>query len=107
MRNPGYFFKQSPEPAVVDPNNPHLAVGHLRGALRELPIKGEEGEVFGEFTGAMFKILEEENQVRKIKGFWYFNMSGYLAAEVSLRNIAESTYIPVEERNNGPGVIGS
>ena len=51
MRDPAYFFGQSPEHATIDPNNPHLVVGHLRCALRELPVRGEEGEVMGEFTG--------------------------------------------------------
>ena len=107
MRDPGYFFGQSPEHATIDPNNPHVAVGHLRCALRELPVRGEEGEMVGEFTGAMLEILEEEGQARQIGGRWYYSRSGYPAAEVSLRNISDPTYTIVVERDDGPEVIGT
>ena len=107
MHNPGYFFGQSPEHAVIDPENPHVSVGHLRCALRELPIGGEEGEVFGAFTGALLEILEEEKQAREIDGRWYYARSGYPAAEVSLRNISEHTYTIIEARDDGPEVIGT
>ncbi|MDA0748653.1 MAG: DEAD/DEAH box helicase [bacterium] len=107
MREPGYFFGQSPEHATVDPDNPHVAVGHLRCALRELPVRGEEGEVMGPFTGALLEILEEERQVRQIDGRWYYSRSGYPAAEVSLRNISDSTYTIIENTDDGPEVIGT
>ncbi|MCZ6635735.1 MAG: DEAD/DEAH box helicase [bacterium] len=107
MRNPAYFFGQSPEHATVDPNNPHVAVGHLRCALRELPVRGEEGEVMGEFTGALLEILEDEGMVRHLNGKWYYSKSGYPAAEVHLRNISEPTYTIMEETETGPEVIGT
>jgi len=107
MRNPGYFFGQSPEHGIVDPNNPHVSIGHLRCALRELPLRGEEGNVFGEFTGAMLEILEDETQVRQIDNRWYYNRSGYPAAEVSLRNISDPTYTIIEDRDGRPEVIGA
>lgn len=107
VRNSHYFFGQSPEHAIIDPANPHVAVGHLRCALRELPVSGEEGEVFGEFTGAMLEILEEENQARKLNGRWYYSRSGYPAAEVGLRNISEPTFTIIDERDGEPEVIGT
>ncbi len=107
MRNPGYFFGQSPEHATIDPQNPHISVGHLRCALRELPVCPEEGEVFGEFTGAMLEILEEEGQVRKLDGRWYYAKAGYPAAEVSLRNMSDKTYTIIEDAGDGPNVIGT
>ena len=107
MRTPGYFFGQSPEHATIDPQNPHISIGHLRCALRELPVRPEEGEVFGEFTGAMLEILEEEGQVRELDGRWYYAKSGYPAAEVSLRNMSDKTYTIIESTENGPNVIGT
>ena len=38
MTHCGYLFAQSPEQAVVDPDNPHIAIGHLRCAAHELPL---------------------------------------------------------------------
>jgi DEAD/DEAH box helicase domain-containing protein len=107
MRTPAYFFGQSPEHATIDPENPHISVGHLRCALRELPVHPQEGEVFGEFTGAMLEILEEEGQARELDGKWYYAKSGYPAAEVSLRNMSDNTYTIIEDTDNGPNVIGT
>ncbi len=107
MREPEYFFGQSPEHAAVDPDNPHVAVGHVRCALQELPIRGEEGEVMGEYTGAMLEILTEEGQVREIDGRYYYGRQGYPAAEVSLRNINDVTYTVIEETDDAPRVIGT
>ena len=107
MRTPGYFFGQSPEHATIDPQNPHISVGHLRCALRELPVHPQEGEVFGEFTGALLEILEEEGQARELEGKWYYAKSGYPAAEVSLRNMSDKTYTIIEDTENGPNVIGT
>lgn len=107
MRDPDYFFGQSPEHATIDPNNPHLAVGHLRCALRELPVKVEEGEVMGEFTGALLEILSDEGMARQLNGQWFYSRSGYPAAEVGLRNISEPTYTIMAETEQGPQVIGT
>lgn len=107
MRDPAYFLGQSPEHATIDPNNPHVAVGHLRCALRELPICAEEGEVMGEFTGALLEILSDEGMARQLNGQWFYSRSGYPAAEVGLRNISDPTYTILEETDEGPQVIGS
>ncbi len=107
MRDPAYFFGQSPEHAIIDPNNPHLVVGHLRCALRELPVRGEEGEVMGEFTGALLEILADEGIARQINGQWFYSRAGYPAAEMGLRNISDSTYTIIAETEGGPQVIGS
>ena len=107
MRDPAYFFGQSPEHATIDPDNPHLVVGHLRCALRELPIRGEEGEVMGEFTGALLEILSDEGMARQIDGQWFYSRAGYPAAEMGLRNISDATYAIIHETEGGPQVIGS
>jgi DEAD/DEAH box helicase domain-containing protein len=107
MRTPGYFFEQSPEHATIDPFNPHIAIGHLRCALRELPVRQDEGELFGEFTGALLEILQEELQARQIDGKWFYNQSGYPAADVSLRNMNEKIYTIIEDTPEGPRVIGT
>ena len=39
LRHPEYFFAQSPEQAVVDPNNPYVLAKHLPAAAFELPLK--------------------------------------------------------------------
>ena len=39
LRHPEYFFSQSPEHAVVDPDNPYVLAKHLPAAAFELPLR--------------------------------------------------------------------
>ena len=96
MRHPEYFFTQTPENAVVDPDNPHILLGHLRAAAYELPVTVRDEAVFGEYAPAILQILGEFGEVRAIKGRWYYSASGYPAGEISLRNASESVYVIVD-----------
>ena len=42
LRHPEYFFAQSPEHAVVDPDNPYVLAKHLQAAAFELPLEADE-----------------------------------------------------------------
>ena len=46
IQHPDYFFKQSPEVARINPDNPIILVDHIKCAAYELPFK--QGETFGE-----------------------------------------------------------
>ena len=106
MQNPEYFFGESPENAVIEPNNPYIVLGHLRSAARELPIGMEDETRFGEYAPAVLDILQESGQVRPLSGKWYWTGNGYPAADVSLRNINDNTYTIVDTTDNNQ-VIGS
>jgi len=105
MRHPEYFFSQSPENAVVDPNNPHILLGHLRAATYELPIGARDETMFGEYAPAILKILEDHHEVREIRGRWYYSRDGYPAADVSLRNAGDSVYVIVDTGTPGAPVF--
>src|SRR5712671_1939248 len=45
VRNPSYFFESSPERALIDPDNLHILVDHIKCAAFELPFS--ETETFG------------------------------------------------------------
>ena len=45
VRNPSYFFNASPERALIDPDNLHILVDHIKCAAFELPFSTTE--VFG------------------------------------------------------------
>jgi len=93
MRHPEYFFRQSPEHAVIDPENPHILLGHLRAAAYELPITPRDEELFGAYAPAILQILQDAGEVRGIKGRWYFSTNGYPAADIGLRNASDSVYV--------------
>lgn len=101
-----YFLGQSPENAIIDPDNPHISVGHLRCAAMELPLKAEELRNFGEFAPAIVEILEDDKQLKRIRNEWYWSGGGYPAADVNLRNIGDNTYTIVDTTSENQ-VIGS
>ena len=41
VRNPSYFFDASPERALIDPDNLHILVDHIKCAAFELPFTGD------------------------------------------------------------------
>jgi len=106
MHHPDYFFGESPEHAVIDPDNPYIILGHLRCAARELPISVADEGLFGEYAPAVVDILQETRQIRPLSGKWYWTGGGYPASDVSLRNINENTYTIVDTTNENQ-VIGS
>ena len=71
MAHSGYLFAQNPEQAVVDPDNPHVTVGHLKCAANELPLGAGETDAFGEYARDILELLEEDQCVRNIDGNWY------------------------------------
>jgi DEAD/DEAH box helicase domain-containing protein len=102
----GYIFAQSPEQAVVDPDNPHIAVGHIKCAVHELPLSDEDAGIFGPYAQTILELLEEDESVRHIDGRWYWAQSEYPAAAVNLRNIAGPVYT-IQDESEGQKVIGT
>ena len=92
MMHSGYLFAQNPEQAVVDPDNPHIVIGHLRCAAHERPIEDDEVRHFGEYAQPVLEVLEEDGCVRHRDQRWYWASSDYPAAQVNLRNIAGPVY---------------
>ncbi len=105
--HPEYFFEQSAENAVIDPENPYVVVGHLRAAAHELPVQASEEEAFGEFAPAIIDILAEDRQLVYRTDRWFWIGKGYPADDFSLRNISENTYTIVDTTTEQPQVIGS
>ncbi len=101
-----YLFEQSPEQAVVDPDNPHITIGHLRCAPYELPLSDAEARDFGPYSDVVLELLEEDRQVSHRDEHWYWASSDYPAAEVNLRNISGPVYTIQDERD-GERVIGT
>jgi DEAD/DEAH box helicase domain-containing protein len=106
MVHSDYLFAQSPEQAVVDPDNPHVIVGHLKCAVNELPLDAAQADLFGQYAPAILELLEEEGALKKIDGKWYWASMAYPAAEVNLRNIAGPVYT-IQDESEGSKVIGT
>ncbi len=106
MTHSQYLFDQNPEQAVIDPDNPHVAIGHIKCALHELPLPDGEVERFGPYAAVVLELLEEDEIARHITDHWYWASSQYPAADVNLRNISGVVYT-IQDDRNGQRVIGT
>ncbi|MBN1866317.1 DEAD/DEAH box helicase [Candidatus Sumerlaeota bacterium] len=106
MTHCDYLFGRNPEQAVVDPDNPHVAVGHVKCAVAELPLTQEETALFGPYTQTLLEILEEDGLARRVADQWFWTSSEYPAADVNLRNISGPVYT-IQDESAGERVIGT
>ncbi len=107
MKHHGYLFQRNPENAIIDPDNPHLVLGHLRCALRELPLESAEWSLFGPFTEALLQLLQESGRARQANGRWHAVEERFPAAEFSLRQGDPVTYTIMDTTNGQNRVIGA
>jgi DEAD/DEAH box helicase domain-containing protein len=105
MRDPAYFFGQTPENAVIDPVNPYILAGHLSCAAFELPLSDEDEAVFGQLTRPVMSVLEDVKKVKKIDDRTYWATTEFPAASVGLRTISDDTFTIVD-RTDTESVIG-
>jgi DEAD/DEAH box helicase domain-containing protein len=97
LRHPEYFFAQTPEHAVVDPNNPYVLAKHLPAAAFELPLIPEQDlDRFGPLAAPIAGALEHQQQLAAVKGNYYFAGGQNPAVGVSLRHMSDNTFSIVE-----------
>ena len=107
MRHPEYFFGRTPERAVIDPDNPHVVLSHLRAAVFELPLPVAMEKTFGEAAPALLDLLAEDGQIVLRGDRWYWTGKGYPANDFNLRNSTDNTYTIVDTTDGKNQVIGS
>jgi DEAD/DEAH box helicase domain-containing protein len=107
VRNPAYFFDASPERALIDPDNLHILVDHVKCAAFELPFTGTE--TFGAPNlQEVLGILAEQGLVHRAPpdtgAFdgragdvrWTWTNESYPADAVSLRSVSSDNFIVVD-----------
>jgi DEAD/DEAH box helicase domain-containing protein len=94
LRHPDYFFSQSPEHAVVDPNNPYVLAKHLPAAAFELPLRSENDDLdrFGPLAAPIAGVLRDQGILTDIKQQYYFAGGQNPAIGVSLRHMSDNTF---------------
>lgn len=103
-RNPDYFFEASPEHALVNPDNLHILLAHVKCAAFELPFTTTER--FGTLNvQEMLQILSEEQFVQLAGDQWQWTHESYPADAVSLRSVSSDNFIIVD-LTHGERVIG-
>ena len=108
-RHPSYFFDASPEHALVNPDNLHILVDHVKCAAFELPFTTEES--YGQVNvQEILSVLQESGLVHRsggddTAGQWHWTSESYPANAVSLRSISSDNFVVVDH-TNGSKVIG-
>lgn len=103
-RHPDYFFGASPEHALVNPDNLHILLDHVKCAAFELPFS--DGDIFGSINvDEVLQVLSEEGFVHHTEGQWQWTHESYPADAVSLRSVTSDNFVIVD-LTNGERVIG-
>ena len=92
LRHPQYFFDQSPEHAVVDPENTYVLAKHLKAAAFELPLDEESTHRFGDTAQAVTDILCQSHELSQVAGKTYFAGGQNPAHQISLRHMSDETF---------------
>jgi DEAD/DEAH box helicase domain-containing protein len=104
VRNPEYFFGASPEHALVNPDNLHILLDHVKCAAFELPFTNDEQ--FGVINvQEVLSVLAEEGFVHQVDGQWQWTQESYPADAVSLRSVTSDNFVVVDV-TDGERVIG-
>ena len=111
VRNPSYFFDASPERALIDPDNLHILVDHIKCAAFELPFTALEE--FGRHdVQEILGVLAEQGLVHRAGESaggndvqWMWTNESYPADAVSLRSVSSDNFVVVDTTQE-PRVIG-
>ena len=103
-RNPDYFFDASPEHALVNPDNLHILLDHVKCAAFELPFTTEETYGTADVQ-AVLGALADGGFVHQADGLWQWTQDSYPANAVSLRSISSDNFVVVD-MTDGERVIG-
>jgi len=105
INHPDYFFGESPESAVIDPDNLSILVSHIRCASFELPF--EEGEDFGtKKLREVLEYLEKEGVLHYVEKKWYWMSEIYPTEEISLRSASVDNFVIIDTADQQEQVIG-
>jgi DEAD/DEAH box helicase domain-containing protein len=104
VRNPDYFFGNTPEHAFIQPDNLEILVNHLKCAAFELPIAPNES--FGDVdVPDLCARMAEAGFLHHAGDHYHWTQEAYPADTVSLRSVTSDNFIIIDITGQ-PDVIG-
>ncbi len=99
MNHPDYFFGQSPENALVNPDNLYILLNHVKCAAYELPFL--ENEQFGsvESTEELLDYLCDEHVLHKVGGRYHWMAEEFPQAGINLRSAVDQNFLIIDITN--------
>ncbi len=102
VRHPEYFFGSSPEHALVNPDNLHILLDHVKCAAFELPFRVDE--TFGSLNvQEALAVLGEAGFVQFTDGRWQWTHESYPADAVSLRSVTSDNFVVIDSHRGRAG----
>jgi DEAD/DEAH box helicase domain-containing protein len=104
--HPEYLFDSSPEHGLINPDNLHVLLNHLRASSFELPVPAAER--FGiEETPTLLEVLEEDGYLRRADDDrYYWSHDNFPASDFSLRSGAPENVVIVDTTGDRHRVLG-
>jgi DEAD/DEAH box helicase domain-containing protein len=104
--HPEYFFERSPEHGLVNPDNLHLLLDHLKASAFELPVPS--GERFGiDESATLLDVLDEDGFLRRASDDrYYWSQENFPASSFSLRSAAQENVVIIDTTGDKHRVIG-
>jgi DEAD/DEAH box helicase domain-containing protein len=104
LRHPDYFFRQTPEQAVVDPENPYVLARHVKAAAFEIPLGESDLERFGRHAAPIAAALRDAGELAEMDGRFFYTGTQNPTVGVSLRHMSDNTFsIVLRKPTAGPG----
>jgi DEAD/DEAH box helicase domain-containing protein len=104
VRNPDYFFGNTPEHAFIQPDNLEILINHLKCAAFELPIGPEDR--FGDVdVQDLCARLAEAGFLHRAGENYHWTQEAYPADTVSLRSVTSDNFVIIDITGS-PTVIG-
>ncbi len=96
VTHPDYLLKQSPENALLNPDNLYILLSHFKCAAFELPF--EDGDSFGNAPGSaeLLDYLDEAGILHHVEGKYHWSAEDFPASEISLRSAASENFIIID-----------
>ncbi len=106
IQHPEYVLERSPEAGLVNPDNLHLLVHHLKCAAFEIPF--ETRERFGtEDTPGVLAYLDEQGVLHESGGKYHWSDQAFPAETTSLRTATNDNVVIVDTTGPAPRTVGS
>ena len=104
--HPEYLFDSSPEHGLVNPDNLHVLINHLRAASFELPVPAAERFGIDE-TPTLLDVLEEDGYLRRAgDDRYYWSHENFPASAFGLRSGSPENVVIVDTTGDRHRVLG-
>ena len=105
IEHPDFVLGRPPEQGLVNPDNLHVLVGHLKCAAFELPF--DRTERFGtEDTPGVLSYLDEQGILHEAQGRYHWSAQAFPAEAMSLRTASTDNVVIVDTTDGRTRVIG-